>query len=87
MFGIGAWEAATVIMTLFVAAVLAGVFLVWRVGWTASKHNSDLVTCSNCRREISREYATCPECGQVMASANDVSGQLIGRSPERRSSV
>ena len=69
MFGFDAWVAAIIIMVLFVAAVLACVYLVWRVGGTASKHNSDLVSCPNCRRQISREYATCPECGHVMASA------------------
>lgn len=87
MFGFDAWVAAVVIMVLFVAAVLAGVYLVGRVGWAATKHNSDLVTCSQCRRLISREYASCPECGHVMASANDASGQLIGKRPAQRPTV
>jgi predicted amidophosphoribosyltransferase len=87
MFGLGAWEAAIIVMVLFVAAVLACVFLVWRVGFSASKHNSDLVSCPKCQRQISREYASCPQCGQKMPSANDVSGQLAGRSPTGRSTV
>ena len=84
MFGFDAWIAAIIIMTLFVAAVLACIYLVWRAGWTASKHNSDLVTCPQCRRRISREYASCPECGHVMASANDASGQLMGKRSAQR---
>jgi predicted amidophosphoribosyltransferase len=84
MFGYDAWVAAVIIMVLFVAAVLSCVYLVWRVGWTVSKHPSDLVTCPHCRRQISREYSTCPQCGHVMASANDASGQLLGKPAPQR---
>gem|GEM_PF-4620959 len=84
MFGYDAWVATVIIMVLFVAAVLACVYLVWRVGLTASKRSSDLVTCPECRRQISRQYATCPQCGHVMPSANDASGQLMGKQPSHR---
>jgi predicted amidophosphoribosyltransferase len=86
MFGLEAWQASIVIMVLFVAAVLTCLVLVWRVGRSASKQNSDLVRCRQCGRSISRQYATCPECGHAMPSANDASGALFGKSPINRPS-
>lgn len=80
MFGIGATEAAVLIMTLFVVALLAGIFVFWRaVGRGGSK--DDLVTCPQCGRKISREYSTCPECGHAMAPVGDPSSPLVGRPP------
>ena len=79
MFGIGAWEAAVVVIVLFVGAILMCVYLMSRISGSRNALTSDLVRCSGCGRKVSREYASCPECGHLMPSANDASGQLTGR--------
>lgn len=80
MIGIGAWETAVVVIVLFVGAVLMCVYLMSRISGSRNAMTSDLVSCSGCGRMISLEYSSCPECGHVMPSANDASGQLKGRS-------